>query len=66
MLQRYLITNAISTAILYAAVLAGTSALSSLPKLMSASADIIVVGDVFLAPIVHGMITVSAGVFGVF
>ena len=66
MLRRYLLTNAISTGVLYGLVMAGASSLSSLPKSVSATADMIVMGDTFLAPVVHGMITVSAGVFGFF
>jgi hypothetical protein len=64
MLRRYLITNAVSTAVLYVAVSACASSLSSLSKSITTTANSFVMSDTFLAPVLNGMITVSAGLYG--
>jgi hypothetical protein len=68
MFRRYFIVNAVSTAIFYGSILAGAcympSMASSITATVQSSAQSIVLGNALLEPVLYGMISVSANVFG--
>jgi hypothetical protein len=66
MLQRYLISNVVSTVVLYGAVWAYVPSLSTLTKTLTATADMYVMGHTFFGPVLNRIVTVSAEFIGVF
>jgi hypothetical protein len=60
MLRRYLISNFVSTAVLYAAFLAFVPAVSSASQALNATADAYIASHALLGPMLNRMISVSA------
>jgi hypothetical protein len=64
MLRRYLITNGVSSALLYLAVLAYAPSPAALTKALHATFETFVMGQTFLSPVFNRVISIGAGVLG--
>lgn len=62
MLRRYMISNAVSTVALYAAIWAYVPSPSSVSQAISSTIDTYIMGHTFLGPVLHRMITVGADI----
>ena len=60
MLRRYLITNVITSALLYGAIWLYVPSVASVAQSFNSTLNTFVMGDIFLAPLLQGMIAVSA------
>jgi hypothetical protein len=66
MLRRYLISNFVSTAVLYAAFIAVVPMLLSTSQALNSTADAYIASHALLGPVLNRMITVSAEVLSFF